>query len=149
MFFALVLPWHDTYDKCSSGCHANRVGVITTRGEKHEICWNEPKTAVTLLSLRQAAPQQSKASFDCIRLALSLHRQSEQTTPVKPDSTPIFDLLIQNKYNFFALFWPWHNQRVIDLQQLCLKKILSAMVNKKTEITSSCMKKRANVIVRP
>ena len=98
MFFALVLPWHDTYDKRSNGCHANRAGVITTRGEIHEICWNEAKTAVTLLSLRQAAPQQSKASFDCIRLALSLHRQSEQTTSVKPDSTPIFDLLIQNKY---------------------------------------------------
>ena len=48
MFFALFSLWHDTYDKRSYGCHANRASVITTRGEKHEICWNEPETAVTL-----------------------------------------------------------------------------------------------------
>jgi hypothetical protein len=48
MFFALFSPWHDTYDKRLNGCHANRASVITTRGEKHEICWNEPETAVTL-----------------------------------------------------------------------------------------------------
>ena len=42
-----------------------------------------PKTAVPLrcdsefTSRVKAAPQQSKASFDCIRLALHLHRQKD------------------------------------------------------------------------
>ena len=52
--------------------------VHTTLRRIEEISWKLPEIAVTLLSLRQAAPQQSKASFDCIRLALSLHRQQEK-----------------------------------------------------------------------
>lgn len=51
--------------------------VHTTLRRIEEISWKLPEIAVTLLSLRQAAPQQSKASFDCIRLALSLHRRKE------------------------------------------------------------------------
>ena len=51
--------------------------VATTPTRIWLIFWNQPKITVTLLSLRQAAPQQSKASFDCIRLALSLHQLFE------------------------------------------------------------------------
>ena len=51
--------------------------VATTPTRIWLISWNQPKINITLLSLRQAAPQQSKASFDCIRLALSLHQLFE------------------------------------------------------------------------
>ena len=49
--------------------------VVATSWERFEgISWIGLIIIVTLLSLRQAAPQQSKASFDCIRFALSLHQ---------------------------------------------------------------------------
>ena len=49
--------------------------VVAISWERFEgISWIGLIIIVTLLSLRQAAPQQSKASFDCIRFALSLHQ---------------------------------------------------------------------------
>ena len=50
--------------------------VATSRRRNAPIIWNQPKITLPLLSLRQAAPHQSKASFDCIRFALSLHSKT-------------------------------------------------------------------------
>ena len=49
--------------------------VATTATRTCQISWNQLFFTVSLLSRRQAAPQQSKASFDCIRFALSLHQR--------------------------------------------------------------------------
>ena len=51
--------------------------VVTCEIRIQLIFWNRLFFAVSLLSLRQAAPQQSKASFDCIRFALSLHQKQD------------------------------------------------------------------------
>ena len=50
--------------------------VATSRRRNDCIIWKQPKITLPLHSLRQAAPQQSKASFDCIRFALSLHSKT-------------------------------------------------------------------------
>ena len=51
----------------------------TNQIEKHKIlCYNRI-FALLLYARRQTAPQQSKTSFDCIRFALSLHRQKART----------------------------------------------------------------------
>ena len=69
-FYAL----HDTFSPSSPTLSQSHPFVATTSTRIWLISWNQPKIPLPLLSLRQAAPQQSKASFDCIRLALSLHQ---------------------------------------------------------------------------
>ena len=64
--------------------------VATTVTRIRQIIWNRLFFIIPLLSLRQAAPQQSKACFDCIRLALSLQCRKETTTT---------ETRKENKYN--------------------------------------------------
>ena len=54
-------------------------GVATNSGEKHENSWNVAKRVITLHQEKrtQAAPQQMKITFLCVRFALSLHQKSE------------------------------------------------------------------------
>ena len=54
-------------------------GVAINSGEKHENSWNVVKRVITLHQEKrtQAAPQQMKITFLCVRFALSLHQKSE------------------------------------------------------------------------
>ena len=71
--FILLCPY-DNISPYSAPLSQIPHSVATTQRSFIAILWSLRKSIVPLLSRRQAAPQQSKASFDCIRLALPLQQ---------------------------------------------------------------------------
>ena len=84
------MPLYDTIQPLPPTLSRIGYPVATTETRIGLFIWNRLKIIIPLLSLRQAAPQQSKASFDCIRFALSLQCRKETTTT---------ETRKENKYN--------------------------------------------------